>query len=41
MMRDEIFTFEGFISWWGDLMEMDSLKDQKGFGALHLQFLGS
>ena len=39
MMRDEIFTFESFISW--DLIEMGSLEDHKGFGALHPQFLGA
>jgi len=37
MMRDEIFTFESFISW-RDLIGMGSLEDHKGFGALHPQF---
>ena len=37
-MRDEIFTFESFINWWGELIGMGSLEDQKSFGALHPQF---
>jgi len=28
MMRDEIFTFESFINWWGDLIGKGNLEDQ-------------
>jgi len=40
MMCDEIFMFESFINWWGDLIGMRSLEDHKGFEALYLQFWG-
>jgi len=33
-MRDQIFTFESFINWWGDLIGMGSLEDHRCFGAL-------
>ena len=40
MMRDEIFKFESFINWWGDLLRMGNLEDHKDFGALHPSFEG-
>ena len=38
---DEIFMFEIFINWWGDLVGMGSIEDHKGFGALYPQFWGA